>query len=116
MLEHGRELAGIGTKDLPGEFGHSEGPTPLAPMAGQRGKARSEEVEMQAGHQLECWLVEASTELTRKQRQVVTVHTVAETRWFRSLQGVVVSLRVCKQKSSRAQLSKQWISSVFSTI
>lgn len=45
-------------------------------------------MEMQAGHQLECWLVEASAELTRKQRQVVTVHTVAETRWFRSLQGV----------------------------
>lgn len=68
-------------------------------MAGQRGKARHEEVEMQERHQLECWLAEASAELTRKWRQVVMLHMVAETRWFRPLQRDVVSLMVWKPKS-----------------
>ncbi|MCV4871670.1 hypothetical protein OFB47_28140, partial [Escherichia coli] len=42
----------LGVEDLLGEFRHSEGPVLLASTAGERGKARHEEVQAREGHHI----------------------------------------------------------------
>ncbi len=56
----------LGIKHLLGELGHRKSPVLLAPPAGERGKARHEEMQTGERHHVDCQFAQISVELTRE--------------------------------------------------